>query len=56
MACVAVFSSGELPGMDEPYSSLVVARFQDRFGDADAQVVQQIMQIEWDRHAVGWTW
>jgi hypothetical protein len=44
------------PG-SEPYSSLAVAWFQNEFAmPIDAEVLNQIRKIDWERHAKDWNW
>jgi hypothetical protein len=54
VACLACFDSGEIPSSDEPCSSLVVAWFQQRFGDVDEEIVPQLIPLEWDLLAMAW--
>lgn len=56
VACLACFESMELPNSEEPYSSLVVAWFQDRFGEPDAAILERIAAIDWDQRATAWCW
>lgn len=54
---IAVFDSGELlkPG-SEPYSSLAVVWFQDRFGLPGEPVEAHIAALDWERLAEDWIW
>ena len=54
VACLAVWKSGELPGSDHAYSALLVAWFQESFGDIDPAVLDEVAAIDWERHAMGW--
>lgn len=56
IACIARFSSNELKRPDsEPYSSLVFAWFQDKFAmPIDAEVLDEIKAVDWERHAKDW--
>lgn len=57
IACLARFDSSALTASGEPYSSLVVAWFQEAFGlPTDSEILQQIADVDWDRHAVEWNW
>lgn len=57
ISCLARFDSTSLTTSDEPYSSLVVAWFQEAFGlPADPDILGQIAGIDWERHAVEWNW
>jgi hypothetical protein len=58
VACIGHFDSGALkrPG-SEPYSSLVVVWFQDRFAaPIDADVRVQIERLDWEGLAKDWIW
>lgn len=54
VACAACFTSGEIAGSNEPYSLLVVAWFQERFGDIDDSVKECLVAVDWDRRATPW--
>jgi hypothetical protein len=57
IACAARFDSGELTASGEPYSSLVVAWFQEAFGlPTDPGILGQIAAIDWERHSGEWNW
>ncbi len=57
ISCLARFDSGALATSGEPYSSLVVAWFQEEFGlPTDPDILRQIANIEWERHAAEWNW
>jgi hypothetical protein len=56
VACLARFDSGELATDSDPYSSLVVAWFQDAFGLPNEGVLEEIRRIDWERHAAAWCW
>ncbi len=58
VACLGHFDSGELkrPG-SEPYSSLVVVWFQNRFAaPIDPGVLTQIERLDWEGLARDWIW
>ena len=58
VGCIGSFDSGELkrPG-SEPYSSLVVVWFQDRFAlPIDPLVLAQIERLDWESLATDWIW
>ena len=54
VACLAIWDSSELPGSDHVYSALLVAWFQQSFGDIDQAVLDEVAAIDWERHAMGW--
>lgn len=56
--CIAMFDSNALQRDDsEPYSSLVIAWFQDEFAlPIDDTVLHEIRQIDWERFATDWCW
>jgi hypothetical protein len=56
--CIAVFGSNELARDDsEPYSSMIVAWFQDDFAmPVDEDVLASIRQIDWEKRATDWCW
>jgi hypothetical protein len=57
VSCLARFDSGELEGLGtDPYSSLVVAWFQEEFGVPAAHILEHLRQIDWERHAAEWGW
>ncbi len=57
ISCAARFDSGALTPSGEPYSSLVVAWFQEAFGvPTDGDILRQIADIDWERHAAEWNW
>jgi len=57
ISCAARFDSGELAPSGDPYSSLVVAWFQQEFGlPTDPGILGQIADIDWERHAAEWSW
>jgi hypothetical protein len=57
ICCAARFDSGELTPSGDPYSSLVVAWFQEEFGlPTDPGILGQIAGIDWERHAAEWNW
>lgn len=57
VSCLARFDSGSLAASGEPYSSLVVAWFQEAFGaPTDPGILGQIADIDWERHAGEWNW
>lgn len=54
VACLARWDSSELPGSDDVYSALLVAWFQQTFGDIDQAVLDELAALDWERHAIGW--
>lgn len=57
VASIAEFDSGELEKEgSEPYSSVVVIWFQDRFGVPEGEVVGQLGELDWERVAKDWIW
>lgn len=59
VTCIAVFNSDALSSdpASEPYSSLVVAWFQNAFAlPIDDAVLTSIRRIDWERRATGWSW
>jgi hypothetical protein len=55
VACIAVLESGELRGGSEPYSSVVVAWFQDDFlSPMPEAVAARIRDMDWEKTAVEW--
>lgn len=57
ISCAARFDSGELAPSGDPYSSLVVAWFQEEFGlPTDPWILKQIADIDWGAHAAEWNW
>ena len=56
VACVASFDSTAIPDSGEPYSSLVVAWFQDQFGEPDPAIVDRLFSVDWDEQATPWCW
>jgi hypothetical protein len=56
VTCVAVLNSGPLARNDsEPYSSLAIGWFQDRFAfPLDPEIEKRIRQLDWDSLAKDW--
>lgn len=55
VAVIAEFQSYETKNSHgESFSSLLVIWFQDRFGDPSAEVLGQIVSLDWD--ALAWNW
>jgi len=57
ISCLARFDSDSLTPAGEPYSSLVVAWFQEAFGlPTNPDILRQIAEIDWELHAAEWNW
>ncbi|MGQ0655004.1 MAG: hypothetical protein ACT4P4_22510 [Betaproteobacteria bacterium] len=57
VSCIAVFDSGPLESDDaEPYSSLVVAWFQDEFGPIPSKILKLVDAVDWESCASPWCW
>lgn len=58
VACMGVFDSVGLNRKEsEPYSSMVIVWFQDKFAlPIDEGVLSQIRRQDWDERAKDWMW
>jgi len=57
IASIAEFDSGELERAgSEPFSSVVVIWFQDRFGVPEGGVVGRLRELDWEGLATDWIW